>query len=50
MTCDGYGIKKQNTALLAALNQALKEIKDEGVYTKVFAKWYGEEEAAKAVE
>jgi polar amino acid transport system substrate-binding protein len=46
----GYGIKKENTALLEALNAALAEIKADGTYELIFAKWYGPEEAAKAVQ
>ena len=35
----GYAIKKENTALLAALNTALGELIDEGVYQKICDKW-----------
>jgi len=46
----GFGVKQQNSELREALNQALQEIKQDGTYEKIFAKWYGAEEAAKAVE
>lgn len=35
----GYAVKKENTALLEAMNQALKELRDEGVYQKICDKW-----------
>lgn len=38
----GYGIKKENTQLVEALNKALAEIKDEGLYDMIFQKWFGE--------
>lgn len=38
----GFGIKKENTDLLAAMNAALGELKADGVYDKIHAKWFGE--------
>jgi len=35
----GYAVKKENTALLDALNAALKELRDDGVYQKICDKW-----------
>jgi len=35
----GYAVKKESTALLAAMNTALEELRAEGVYAKVLAKW-----------
>jgi ABC-type amino acid transport substrate-binding protein len=35
----GYAIKKENTALLAAMNTALAELKADGVYQKICDKW-----------
>lgn len=35
----GYAVKKENTDLLAAMNAALKELRDEGVYQKICDKW-----------
>ncbi|OFW61201.1 MAG: hypothetical protein A2133_10890 [Actinobacteria bacterium RBG_16_64_13] len=35
----GYAIKKESAALLAAMNTALAELKAEGVYQKICAKW-----------
>ena len=35
----GYAIKKENTALQAAMNIALQELRDEGVYQKILDKW-----------
>lgn len=36
----GFGIKKENEALLKAINQALKELKDEGTYDLIRKKWF----------
>lgn len=36
----GFGIKKENEALLKAINQALKELKDEGIYDLIKKKWF----------
>jgi len=38
----GYGIKQENTELQTAINQALQEVKDDGLYDKIFMKWFGE--------
>jgi len=38
----GFGIKKEKEELLAAINQALKELKDEGIYELIRVKWFGE--------
>ena len=35
----GFATKKEDTALLAALNAALAELRAEGVYQKICAKW-----------
>ncbi|MFH0916308.1 MAG: basic amino acid ABC transporter substrate-binding protein [bacterium] len=35
----GYAIKKENTDLMAAMNTALKELRADGVYAKILAKW-----------
>ncbi|MFA5903617.1 MAG: transporter substrate-binding domain-containing protein, partial [Desulfobacula sp.] len=36
-------VKKGNTKLLADINKALAEIKDDGTYTKILAKWESKE-------
>lgn len=42
-TDEGYGIwfKQGNTALRDAVNKAIKEIKDDGTYAKIYKKWFG---------
>jgi len=35
----GYAVKKENTDLVAAMNTALKELRADGVYAKILAKW-----------
>ncbi|MDY6065379.1 MAG: amino acid ABC transporter substrate-binding protein [Finegoldia sp.] len=35
------GIKKDNTALVDAINKALKEQKEDGTYDKIYTKWLG---------
>ena len=35
----GYAVKKENTDLLAGMNAALKELRADGVYAKILAKW-----------
>jgi polar amino acid transport system substrate-binding protein len=35
----GYGFKPQNTALATAVNAALQELRTDGVYQKICAKW-----------
>ena len=37
----GFGIKKENTELLEAMNAALAELQDEGTYDLIYAKWFG---------
>ena len=36
----GFGMKKENEELLAAVNQAIKELKDDGVYDLIKKKWF----------
>ncbi len=38
----GYGLKQENEQLRDAINQALQELKDEGLYDRIFQKWFGE--------
>ncbi|MHB8869248.1 MAG: basic amino acid ABC transporter substrate-binding protein [Thermoleophilia bacterium] len=38
----GYGIKQENTALREAMNAALAELKADGTYDKIYAKWFGD--------
>lgn len=47
-TGDKYGIsmKKGNTAMAKAVNDTLKEIKDNGEYDKIYKKWFGNEPPA----
>ena len=35
----GYGFKQQNTALVAAVNAALAELRTDGVYQMICEKW-----------
>lgn len=37
----GYGIKQENNALREAMNAALAELKTDGTYDKIYAKWFG---------
>lgn len=37
----GYGLKQENTALREAMNAALTELKADGTYDKIYAKWFG---------
>jgi polar amino acid transport system substrate-binding protein len=37
----GIGVKKGNTALLAKVNEALKESVKDGSYAKIYEKWFG---------
>jgi polar amino acid transport system substrate-binding protein len=37
----GFGIKQENTELLDAMNAALAELRDEGTYDLIYAKWFG---------
>lgn len=41
----GFGIKQGNDELLAAINLALQELTDEGVYELIRTKWFGEKVA-----
>jgi ABC-type amino acid transport substrate-binding protein len=38
----GFGVKQGNDQLLEALNQALQELKDDGLYDRIFQKWFGD--------
>ncbi len=38
-----FAVKKENKELLAAVNQALKELKADGTYDKIFEKWFGKQ-------
>ncbi len=44
LTAEDYGIAmaKDNTELQQKINEALKKLKDNGEYDKIFAKWFGE--------
>ena len=37
----GMAVKKGNKALLDKLNEGLKEIKANGEYDRIYAKWFG---------
>ena len=37
-------MKKENKELQAAVNKALKDIKANGTYDKIFEKWFGKQE------
>lgn len=37
----GFGVKKGNRVLLEQLNQGLAQIKADGTYAKIYAKWFG---------
>lgn len=39
----GIGIKKGNSQLLEAINEALAEMKEDGTYDRIFEKWFGRE-------
>ncbi len=43
LTVEYYGIAvaKDNPELLAAINKALKEVKEDGTYDKIYGKWFG---------
>ena len=43
LTSEDYGIavSKQNEATQKAVNEALKKLKDNGEYDKIFEKWFG---------
>lgn len=36
------GVKKGNTELQQAINKALKELKEDGTYQKIYDKWFGD--------
>ena len=36
------GVKKGNKALQEAVNKALKELKEDGTYQKIYDKWFGD--------
>lgn len=38
----GIAVAKDNPELLKAINKALKEIKEDGTYDKIYKKWFGE--------
>lgn len=38
-----FAMKKENTEMQAAVNKALKELKDNGTYDKIYTKWFGNE-------
>jgi len=38
----GIAVNKDNPALLEAINKALKEMKEDGTYDKIYKKWFGE--------
>ncbi|WP_019123296.1 transporter substrate-binding domain-containing protein [Brevibacillus massiliensis] len=37
----GYGIRKQDTAFVQAVNEAIQAVKDSGEYQKIVEKWFG---------
>ena len=41
------GFKKDNAALRDAVNKALKELKEDGTYQKIYEKWFGNYQQAK---
>ncbi|MGK9250622.1 MULTISPECIES: transporter substrate-binding domain-containing protein [Paenibacillus] len=43
----GIAVRKNNPEFLAALDQALTDMKSDGTYTTIFKKWFGEEPASK---
>ncbi|QAY65774.1 transporter substrate-binding domain-containing protein [Paenibacillus protaetiae] len=44
----GIAVRKNNPELVEALNTALNHMRDDGTYTNIFKKWFGEEPAAPA--
>jgi polar amino acid transport system substrate-binding protein len=38
----GFGVSKDNPALKAAINDALKKVRDSGEYDAIYKKWFGE--------
>lgn len=41
----GIAVRKNNPELVAALNEALQGMKEDGTYNTIFKKWFGEEPA-----
>ena len=43
LTSEDYGIAmaKDNTELQSKINEALKKLKENGEYDKIYAKWFG---------
>ena len=39
-----FAVKKENKELQAAVNKALKDLKANGTYDKIFEKWFGKQE------
>jgi polar amino acid transport system substrate-binding protein len=37
----GIGVNKSNSGLLKSINNALKEVRDDGTYTTIYKKWFG---------
>ena len=37
-----FGVKKGNKELQDAVNKALKELKEDGEYQKIYDKWFGD--------
>jgi polar amino acid transport system substrate-binding protein len=37
----GFGVSKDNPELLAAINEALAELKADGTYNEIYQKWFG---------
>ena len=42
----GIGVKKGNSELLASVNEALEDIKNDGTYARIYKKWFGVEPPA----
>ena len=38
----GFAVKKGNKELLDKVNAAMKSMKDDGTYQKLYSKWFGE--------
>jgi len=38
----GIGFRQADTDLVDSINEALQEVKDDGTYDEIFAKWFGE--------
>ena len=37
----GFAVSKDNPDLLAAINEALADVKEDGTYDEIYAKWFG---------